>query len=247
MHDRGSLVLTTENYRCDKSSGQYFRIPPGQYTRLSVSDSGTGISTEILPHVFEPFFTTKSTDKSRGSGLGLSIVQAVMEDHGGYVDLESEEGIGTKFSLYFPPTDSVEGIKDSTNISGGNEIILVVDDDAQQRKVTEMLLEKLGYRVKTAANGEVALRIIKHHKPDLLILDMILQDDLDGAEIFKKARQIYPDIKAIIVSGYAESARVAAAKVLGAGQFLKKPLTIKSLAKAVRCELDKSYQTETAN
>ncbi len=239
MQNVGQLTIRTENYYLDEPYYKLVMIPTGEYVKLTVSDTGCGIPADILNKIFDPFFTTKKTDRKRGSGLGLSITHAVMEDHGGYIDCESVPGIGTSFYLYFPITG--EDIKPSTaaEIIGGDENILVVDDDPQQRDVARNLLKKLGYTVETVESGEQAVEYIGHKPVDLMVLDMIMPGGIDGGQTYRKVLEINPSQKAIIVSGYAESERVHEVLKLGAGAFVRKPLTFKSIAQAVRQELDK--------
>jgi len=234
MEDGGRLTIKTENYYIDESYGGYEHIPKGEYVKLTVSDTGNGIPSEIMNKVFDPFFTTKSADQHRGSGLGLSVVHAVMEDHHGFIDCKSEEGQGTSFYLYFPVTrEEIKNNRDD-KIYGGNETILVVDDDAQQRDVSTKLLEKLGYTVLTAKDGEDAIRQIKKNAIDLVLLDMIMSPGEDGAETYRKILEIRPGQKAIIMSGYSRTDRAKYALELGAFCFLKKPLTLKSLSRSIR-------------
>jgi CheY-like chemotaxis protein len=192
-----------------------------------------------LPKIFDPFFTTKSSSRKKGSGLGLSVVHAVMEDHGGYIDFDSVPGEGTSIFLYFPITREGKTAGVSDQIAGGSEKILIVDDDRVQREVCQKLLDKLGYRTKLAESGAVALEILRKEEFDLLLLDMVMPGGLDGSETYEKALEINPGQKAIIISGFAESDRVNKALDMGAGDFIRKPLTLKSIASAVRTELDK--------
>ncbi len=238
MGDTGVLTLRTENYYAEETKGITTDISRGEYVKLTVRDTGTGVPPEVLPRIFDPFFTTKSTDKERGSGLGLSVVHAVVEDHHGRIDCDTEPGRGTAFYLYFPITRDAAVIGHDDRIVGGGEYLLVVDDDQMQLEVTRNLLEALGYRVATAECGEVALKLIAKESPDLLIVDMIMPGSMDGTETLKAARELDPNLKAIVASGYAETRRVQEAIDLGAGEFLKKPLTLKSLALAVRRNLD---------
>ncbi|MCK4856822.1 MAG: PAS domain S-box protein [candidate division Zixibacteria bacterium] len=237
MQDVGRLTVRTENFYVDEKQGELTSIPRGEYVKLTVTDTGGGIDADVLPKIFDPFFTTKKTDKKKGSGLGLSVVHAVLEDHSGHIDCDSVPGRGTSFYLYFPITRENLATPTTDQIVGGDESILVVDDDEQQRNVTRNLLEKLGYRVETAESGEEAVNCVKSKSPDLLILDMIMPDGIDGAETYRQALEINPSQKAIIMSGYADSERVQKALKLGAGAFVKKPLTLKSIAQAVRQEL----------
>lgn len=234
----GTISVTTENYFKANLSGKNHKVPKGDYVKITISDTGQGIPSDVLPKIFDPFFTTKLSDKKRGSGLGLTVVHSIMEDHGGFIDYTSEINIGTTFFLYFPITQ--ERLKSSTEqrVVGGNESILVVDDDEMQREVTTKLLDNLGYGVMAVDCGEKALEIMKSQTFDLILLDMIMPGHINGAETYKMAIDINPNQKAIIVSGYAENEQVQQALDLGAGAFIKKPLTLKSLALAVRSELD---------
>jgi two-component system cell cycle sensor histidine kinase/response regulator CckA len=211
----------------------------GEYVRLTISDTGCGIPEDILTRIFDPFFTTKSPNHKRGSGLGLSVVHAVMEDHQGYIDIESVIGEGTSVYLYFPITREKRENQYYNTVRGGSEKILVVDDDRVQLEVMQRLLEKLGYKVTTVESGEMALEVTNNVKFDLVVLDMVMPGGMDGAETYRRLLEKYPEQKAIIVSGYAESARVADALEMGAGIFLKKPLTLNTISMEVRGELDR--------
>lgn len=238
MSGAGKLYLKTENFYVDTVSETPTHIPQGEYVRMMISDTGYGINPEILPRIFDPFFTTKDTGGVRGSGLGLSIVYSVIEDHGGYINVNSEPGKGTTFYLYFPITRESDATRSIGQASGGNESILVVDDDPTQREVSRVLLEKLGYSVSDAESGEKALELINEKRFDLLVLDMIMPGGIDGTETYKRILQIRTNQKAILVTGYAENQRVDEAMHLGVETFLRKPVTIKSLGLAVRKVLD---------
>lgn len=238
MADFGTLSIRTENIYVDETCGEGKHIPKGEYVKLTLTDTGGGMSRATMARMFEPFFTTKTTDRKRGSGLGLSVVHAVVEDHLGYIDCDSVEGQGTSFSLYFPATrDATEPT--SAETVGGDESILVVDDDYIQREVSRTLLETLGYQVNAVASGELALAAVRDGHPNLVILDMIMPGGIDGTETLRKLREIDPTQRAIVVSGFAESERVDEALDLGAGAFLRKPLTLSAIARAVRTELDR--------
>jgi PAS domain S-box-containing protein len=239
MNNQGKISIKTENQYIDERRGKFNIVMRGEYVKLTISDTGTGISPDIQTKIFDPFFTTKTTEKKRGSGLGLSVVNAVVEEHSGFIDFESMASGGTVFYLYFPITRETIDVSGNENISGGAESILVVDDDKIQREVTVRLLQKLGYETESVESGEDAVEFLKSNPRDLLVLDMIMPQGIDGAEAYRKVLKHNPQQKAIIVSGYAESERVREALDLGAGAFVKKPLTMRSLALAVRKELDR--------
>ncbi|MFQ5864232.1 MAG: response regulator [bacterium] len=234
------LTIRTENVYLDEPLRRYQTIKRGEYVMVEISDTGTGIEPEILDKVFDPFFTTKTMDRMRGSGLGLSVVHGIIEDHNGYITVESIVGKGTTFSLYFPVSRDVQNEVAETieKIEGGVESILIVDDDPIQRRVTSQLLKRLGYRIHTATSGEEAVDYVKKEPQDLLILDMVM-DGIDGTETYRRILEFRPHQKAIVLSGYAMSKRVEKALHLGAGNFVPKPISLRALATAVRKELDK--------
>ena len=240
INEVGKINIKTENYYVDSIEGKYGRVPQGEYVKFTLTDNGNGIAPTDVSKIFDPFYTTKTAEGRRGSGLGLSIVHAVVEDHNGHLDFSTKLGKGTSFYLYFPITrESSKGEDINENMLGGSEKILIIDDDLTQREVTRILLEKLGYEVKTSQSGEDALQLLQTESYDLLLLDMIMPGGIDGTETYERALDIHPDQKALIVSGFAENKRVKEALDLGAGGFLRKPLTIKSIALAVRKELDR--------
>ncbi len=240
MNDIGSLRIKSENFYVEALTGKYGRVPQGEYVKVTIADTGVGMPTEVMAKIFDPFFTTKTSDKRRGSGLGLSVVHAVMEDHNGFIDCSSEPGEGSTFYLYFPITREQVKTAPQSEVFGGTERILVVDDDPLQLEVCSRLLENLGYRAAAVESGEEAVSFIKSNPQDLVILDMIMPNGIDGTETYRRILEIYPEQKAILVSGYAQSERVEEALRLGAGEYIKKPLSIRIIASAVRRELDRN-------
>ncbi len=238
MEQIGTITVETTNFYADNVSVRYGRIPKGEYVKLTISDTGCGIAAKDIQRIFDPFYTSKSSDKVRGSGLGLSVVDAVVNDHDGYVDLRSRIGEGTSFYLYFPITRAAVSGLESAQVVGGTETVLVVDDDEIQRELSTTLLKKLGYKVRTVDSGEKAIEFIREQPQDILLLDMVMPPGIDGAETYKRVLEIVPDQKAIIVSGFSESGRVLEAQESGAGAFVKKPFTLQTIAAAVRRELD---------
>jgi signal transduction histidine kinase len=238
MADRGQLSVRTENVYIERVTSGELQVPQGEYARLSVTDTGHGIAEEHRHRIFDPFFTTKRKSLSHGSGLGLSAVHAVVEDHGGYLDFESEVGVGTTFHVYLPVAREKTPVPDvePDDIAGDGSSVLVVDDDPTQREVARQLLEALGYRVRVACGGNEALQQLSEEPPDVLVLDMVMPD-VDGTETFRRARERRPEQRAILISGYAESDRVDEARRLGIRQFVRKPLTLQALGRALRLEL----------
>ncbi len=246
MNDIGRITIKTENYYADDTVIAYGRVPKGEYVKLTVSDNGCGIPDDIIQKILDPFFTTKTSSKKRGSGLGLSVVDAVMKDHNGYLDLSSEVGHGTSFYLYFPVTREVAEEDRSEPSGGGTEKVLIVDDDEMQRQISLHILTKLGYRVSVVESGEKAVEFLRENSQDLVILDMLMPGGIDGAETYRQILEVNPDQKAIILSGFSESDRVLEAQKLGAGAFVRKPITKDVIAAAVRTELDQQVKVVSA-
>lgn len=238
MPGTGTLTLRTENVYLEKPVQGYETVQSGEYVRLEISDTGCGIPADMMDKIFDPFFTTKKMDKVRGSGLGLSVVESIVRDHNGYITIASVEGKGSTFSVYLPVARQIELSKVVESVKGGNETILVVDDDPMQRRVASKLLARLGYQVQSVDSGEAAVDYLKENPHDLILLDMVM-GGIDGTETYRRILENYPDQKAIILSGYAVSNRVKEALELGVGAFAVKPISLSSVAKAVRSELDK--------
>lgn len=240
MTEGGRLCVRTENVYLDSPVGQYGAVNVGEYVKISVADSGAGIPDEIKDRIFDPFFTTKRGAKKRGSGLGLSIVHGIVRDHRGYVDLESTVGKGSTFYIYLPIFREEIKKQSGENLPHGTERILVVDDDALQLRVLVQILEALGYTVSGVQSGEEAHRLFREgHRYDLVVLDMVMERGWDGLETFKALRRIVPAQRVVLISGFTKAARnIAQAQQLGAGAYLRKPLTIERVAMVVRSELD---------
>ena len=178
-----------------------------------------------------------------GTGLGMAVVWGTVKDHKGYIDLNSTEGKGTTFTLYFPVTR--ESLADDQSAGAGDdnfgkgEKILVVDDIEEQRMIASLILKKLGYDVNSVPGGEEAIGFLQERSADLVVLDMIMDPGIDGLETYKQILQINPHQKAIIASGFSETWRVKEAQRLGAGTYVKKPYTIDKIGQAVTAELSK--------
>ena len=243
MSDSGVITITTCNRYLDVPIKGYDTMAEGDYVILSVSDTGKGISPKDIGRIFEPFYTKKVMGRS-GTGLGLAIVWGAVKDHGGYIDVQSEEGKGTTFSLYFPVTrkelPTVQPPVSVNEYMGRRETLLVVDDVQAQRELAVAMLNNLNYQVTSVSSGEEAVEYLKANKADLVLLDMIMDPGIDGLQTYKEIIEITSNQKAIIVSGFSETDRVKEAQKLGAGAYVRKPYIREKLGLAVRRELDKS-------
>lgn len=226
-----------------ENSQGYEKIRQGDFVTLEISDKGCGISEEDKERVFEPFYTKKKMGRS-GTGLGMAVVWGTVQDHRGIIDIQSRLNEGTTFYLYFPVTQEAasqsQGRVPVSEYKGNGQLILIVDDNEEQRIIASRILEALNYKTIAAASGEKAVSRIKENKPDILLLDMIMEPGMDGLDTYRKAVAIYPGLKAIIASGFAETDRVKALQHLGAGRFIKKPYTIETLGLSIKTELNDS-------
>ncbi len=237
----GKITLSSYNRYLDVSVKVYEEIPPGEYVCVCVADEGIGIVGEDLRRIFEPFYS-KKTMKRSGSGLGMTVIWATIKDHGGYIDLQSREGEGTRFTLYFPATREQEDLADHRVVLEdfvGTERVLVVDDMPEQLQIAAGMLTKLGYAVTAVASGEAAVQYLATHSVDLVVLDMIMPGGMDGLETYMRILETRPGMRAIVTSGFSESERVKALQQLGAGAYIQKPYTLEKLGVTVRKELDR--------
>lgn len=211
----------------------------GAAIAVIITDRGPGIDDEIKPRIYDSFFTTKPADQRRGAGLGLSVVASVLEEHGGTIEIGSSAGAGTRVVMHFPLASQVEKRAGEVCPRGAGEAVLVVDDDHYIRDVAVGLLLSLGYQAEAVATSAEAIARIAQQPPDLVILDMLLGEGRDGADTLGEILARRPTQRAMIMSGYAESQRVEMAVELGAGAFIRKPLSRAALARAVRQALDR--------
>ena len=242
MPGGGKITVHTANRYVDSPIEGYDFIAEGDYVVLSIEDTGIGISPQDQKRIFEPFYTKKTMGRS-GTGLGMSVVWATVKDHRGYIDVVSQQGSGTAFTLYFPATreeiPKVAATDSPDSYMGRGEHILVVDDVKEQREIASGILKRLGYDVAAVASGEDAVAAARRKAPDLVLLDMIMEPGMDGLETYQKLLELNAGQKAIIASGYSESERVRAALRMGAGVYIKKPYLFDKIGRAVRSELDR--------
>ncbi len=237
----GIVTISTANRYVDKPLDGYDDINVGEFVVLAVSDDGSGISSDDLERIFEPFYTKKVMGRS-GTGLGLAVVWNVIQDHKGYIDVTSNQG-GTTFELFFPITRDELSESDLSmpleELKGDGQKILVIDDVESQRHISCKMLETFGYKTEAVSSGEEAVEYLKENTADLILLDMIMDPGINGRETYERIKRIHPNQKAIIVSGFAVTDDVMETKNLGAGQFIKKPLTLEKIGIAVKEELVK--------
>lgn len=241
--DGGRIIISTRNIYVDRPISGYDKVNEGDYVMLQVKDFGSGIAPADLNRIFEPFYTKKKMGRS-GTGLGMAVVWGTVQDHNGYINVESRLDKGTSFEIYFPVTrepveDKAEKIPLESFIGKG-EKILIIDDVEEQREIASTLLTRLQYNVATVPSGEAALEYLEDHSVDLLVLDMIMDPGMDGLDTYIEILKIHPNQRAIIASGYAENERVKEAQRLGAGAYIRKPYTVEKIAQAVRTELEQA-------
>jgi len=241
MPTGGTLFLKTKNVSDTNMTGKPYDVKPGTYVLVAVRDTGVGMDAETMDHIFEPFFTTKGL--SRGTGLGLASVYGTVKAHGGYIDVESKKEMGTTFNIYLPASQkgTAEEQELEEAIQDGKETILVLDDEEQILGVSKEMLETLGYTVHTAASGEEAIAIYRQHRNeiDMVVLDMIMPD-MGGGETFEKLKEISPNIKVLLSSGYSIDSQASEILKRGCHGFIQKPFNIGELSRNLRDILDES-------
>jgi PAS domain S-box-containing protein len=242
ISNTGSITLETGNVVFDYAySAGHAEILPGEFVLLEVSDTGSGMSKEVVEHIFEPFFTTKETGK--GTGLGLATVYGIVRQNNGFINVYSEEGKGTSFKIYLPrfKSDIVQSTveKVSEKPQKGTETLLIAEDEKDYLMSCKIVLEKLGYTVFSAETPEQAITLSKEHPGDidLLITDVIMPK-MNGKELLEKIHKIRPGLKCLYMSGYTANV-IAHHGVLDEGvNFLQKPFSVKTIAEKVREVID---------
>jgi CheY-like chemotaxis protein len=243
----GKLRVATQHARFDEAQA---RAKPearvGEFVCLSVSDTGTGIAPEVLPRIFEPFFTTKEVGK--GTGLGLATVYGIVQQHRGWVEVSSQVGKGTTFNMFLPAIPTPAGLAAAAEVGadvrGGNETILLVEDDHAVRMTTRRVLESKGYKVWEATSGREALDQWRSHAEEiaLLLTDIIMPEGMTGRDLAERLWQQRSGLKVVFMSGYS-------ADVVGKNtdfmrrtksHFLQKPCPSRTLLETVRRCLDES-------
>lgn len=248
MPQGGRLTMATSVEQVHEPVAGYELIHPDTYVVLHVMNTGPAIEEQELNRMFEPFYANDKARSQKRSGLELAIVYAVLKEHKGFIDVRALPDKGSDFIVYFPVSGALPEIREQLTPLDfrGNETVLVVDDDESQRRIVARWLRTGGYKVLTAHNGQAAIELLdsvtKAQGPaiDLVLLDMIMADDFDGLDTYKKMLEFNPCQKAIMVSGFAVTDRIKEALKLGVGQYIQKPYDFDNLGRAVRRELDKT-------
>ena len=249
MPDGGKLTIETANTHLDESyAASEAEVVPGQYIVVCVSDTGRGMTREVIERAFEPFYTTK--DVGHGTGLGLSQVYGFVKQSGGHVKIYSEAGQGTTVKLYLPRLHAAEEDESAPEAgvaperSQASEIILVVEDDQDVRTHATEILRELGYRTLEAGTGQAALQMLRTHPAiALLFTDVVLPGGMDGRQLAEEARRRRSDLKVLMTTGYARNAIVHDGRLDPGVQVITKPFTYSALASKVRSILDAPART----
>lgn len=237
MAGHGKLTIELGNAFLDDAYAEgHDEVVPGQYVLLAVSDTGSGMSPDIITKVFEPFFSTK--EEGKGSGLGLSMVYGFVKQSGGHVKIYSEPGEGTTIKLYLPramQTEDIEVVGETGPIAGGTETVLVVEDDDEVRAIVVEMLADLGYRVLKAVDAASALTVVESGVAiDLIFTDVVMPGRLKSPEMARQARLRIPGVAVLFTSGYTENSIVHGGKLDAGVDLLSKPYSREALARKLR-------------
>ncbi len=248
MPDGGVLAFNTSQLDIDEQeAGSHGNLKPGTYVRLTVTDTGCGISAETIDHIFEPFFTTKAV--GHGTGLGLATVYGIINQSGGHIEVDSDQNHGTEFTIYLPaarvevtpPTDHAG--EDASQLLGRNETVLVVEDEDSVRAMVAGMLQKYGYHVLQAASGSDAIQLLQDQpsRIDLVLTDVVMPE-MSGRRLAELLQEQFRDLRFLFMSGYSDDAILHRGVQSEQAAFLQKPFTQRTLAEKVREVLDRAPQ-----
>jgi CheY-like chemotaxis protein len=252
MPSGGTLTIETKDVVLSESdAAKHVDVEPGQYVRVSVRDSGTGMGQATLARIFEPFFTTKEVGK--GTGLGLATVFGIVRQSGGLIRVDSKLGVGTTFEVYFPVVESVlsihaEAAEPERRSLIGTETVLLVEDDERVRALVRTILMRYGYVVLDAQSGGDAFLLCEQHADtiDLLLTDVVMPR-MSGRQLAERLLLVRPDMKVLYMSGYTNDAVVRHGVLDSTIAFIQKPITPGALARKVRETLDSGYSGQYAS
>ena len=248
MAGTGELYLQTENVILDDNDVKPYGVKSGRYVKISVTDTGAGIDETIQHRIFDPFFTTK--EMSRGTGLGLASAYGIIKSHGGFINVYSREGDGTTFNIFLPASEK-KILKETMlqkEIIKGTETVLLVDDEEMIIDVGRDVLEKLGYEVLIAKSGKEAIEIYRMNqkKIDMVILDMVMPE-MGGGDTYDKLRDVNPNIKVLLSSGYSIDGQASKILSRGCDGFIQKPFDIKTLSLEIRTTLGQQFKNSNGS
>lgn len=234
MPGGGDLNIETENITLDEHFVKAYKVKPGRYVKISITDTGTGMDETTQRRIFEPFFTTK--EMGRGTGLGLASAYGIVKNHGGYINVYSEKGEGTTLSIYLPASENEIPVEKelTKRIVKGTGTLLLVDDEDIVIDVGEPILKTLGYEVLLARSGKEAIEIYTDNQDrvDMVILDMIMSD-MSGGETYDRLKEISPDIKVLLSSGYSMEGQATEILNRGCSGFIQKPFSMNELSEKI--------------
>ena len=234
MPKGGNLYVKTINETLSRHQTEPYAVGPGQYIKISITDTGTGMDEATRKRVFEPFFTTKK--RERGTGLGLASAYGIIKNHGGYITVYSEIGRGTTFNIYLPASakTAIREVSMEEKIITGKGTILLVDDEEMIISVGEEMIRMLGYEVMTAKGGKAALEVYREHinRIDLVILDLIMPG-MSGSETFDQLRSMDPETRVLLASGYSINGEASSVMKRGCNGFIQKPFNIQELSQRI--------------
>jgi CheY-like chemotaxis protein len=243
MPEGGRLTIETVNAHLDSHhSSDHLGVPAGQYVQVAVTDTGHGMTPEVMARAFDPFYTTKPV--GQGTGLGLSQVYGFVRQSGGHVKIYSEPGQGTTVKVYLPrlqgphPEEGADAPAHDLPLGEAQEVVLVVEDEAVVRQFTVDALGELGYRVLEAEGGEAALRILDAHPEVTLLFTDVVMPEMDGRRLADEALRRRPDLKVLFTTGYTRNAVVHNGVLDPSVHLIGKPFTVEALASKLREVLD---------
>ena len=241
---KGEVTVTASGKVLTAPYHGYETVPAGEYSVIEVTDTGCGMDDKTKTKVFEPFFSLKAPSQRAGSGLGLSVVHGLISDHRGFIDLKSQLGQGTTFTVYLPRSEAgvTEEKPKVAKMPQGDAQILVIDDEPAQRFLARRFLERLGYTATLTSSGVEAVALFKAIKRkkeespfDLIMVDMVMKE-MDGLATIKSIRNLYPNQKFIVVSGHATDEATIETHGLGIA-WLSKPYSLTELAQILKAQL----------
>ena len=235
MPGGGDLYLETGNFTLKKNSKKMMDLTPGKYIKIVITDTGIGMDHSTLDKIFDPFFTTK--ERGRGTGLGLASAYGIIKTHGGLIAADSVKGKGASLEIYIPASEKTVVIEkvQIDRLERGSETILVIDDEKPILDISRELLENLGYQVLTAQGGNEALEILKNQKTKIhLVLLDIIMPEMGGEETFDRIKQIDPNIKILLSSGYSINGQASEMISRGCNGFVQKPFNLKEISQKLK-------------